>query len=162
MFNYVTGEHNVAEVTRTAFDSCNVTAPISLSTNGPTTINLTSAGQHNYICAVGRHCVSGQKLSINVVSTTSAPAPQPTSPQPPAATPQPSTPPPIVTPTLAPSPVVGMVYTVGDNLGWTVPQNGQVEYQNWASGKNFAIGDTLGIIHVQIFTEKLCVLFQLI
>lgn len=31
-------------------------------------------------------------------------------------------------------------YTVGDSQGWTTA----VDYNSWASGKSFAVGDTLG------------------
>lgn len=35
-------------------------------------------------------------------------------------------------------------HVVGDNTGWTVPQGGASFYSNWASGKQFVVGDTLG------------------
>ncbi|KDP30270.1 hypothetical protein JCGZ_17052 [Jatropha curcas] len=35
-------------------------------------------------------------------------------------------------------------YTVGDDLGWTVPPNNSVGYyENWANNKTFQIGDSL-------------------
>lgn len=149
VFNFTTNIHDVAEVNRAAFDSCNSTNPISLSTNGPTRITLTSAGEHHFICTFTSHCALGQKLAINVSSASATPTPQPATP-PPAATPQtapppavPATPPPAATP--APSPSrVGMTYTVGDSLGWLVPPGGPVAYQTWARGKSFVVGDILG------------------
>ena len=33
------------------------------------------------------------------------------------------------------------VHVVGDGIGWTIPSNGA--YTNWASGKNFVVGDIL-------------------
>ncbi|XP_009763449.1 cucumber peeling cupredoxin-like [Nicotiana tabacum] len=35
------------------------------------------------------------------------------------------------------------VHVVGDNIGWTIPNNGAAAYTNWAAGKTFRIGDTL-------------------
>ncbi|OIT31643.1 PREDICTED: cucumber peeling cupredoxin-like [Nicotiana attenuata] len=35
------------------------------------------------------------------------------------------------------------VHVVGDNIGWTMPNNGAVAYTNWAAGKTFSVGDTL-------------------
>ncbi|XP_027123647.2 umecyanin-like [Coffea arabica] len=35
------------------------------------------------------------------------------------------------------------VYVVGDSIGWAIPQNGAAAYTNWASGKNFKVGDIL-------------------
>ena len=35
------------------------------------------------------------------------------------------------------------VHVVGDGIGWTIPTNGAAAYTNWASGKNFAVGDIL-------------------
>ncbi|XP_009760367.1 basic blue protein-like [Nicotiana tabacum] len=35
------------------------------------------------------------------------------------------------------------VHVVGDNIGWTIPNNGAVAYTNWAAGKTFSVGDTL-------------------
>lgn len=35
-------------------------------------------------------------------------------------------------------------YTVGDELGWTIPPLGSVAYKTWARGKVFEIGDVIG------------------
>ncbi|XP_009624033.1 cucumber peeling cupredoxin-like [Nicotiana tabacum] len=35
------------------------------------------------------------------------------------------------------------VHVVGNNIGWTIPNNGAAAYTNWAAGKTFRIGDTL-------------------
>ncbi|PIN09999.1 hypothetical protein CDL12_17418 [Handroanthus impetiginosus] len=138
VFNFTTGQHDVAEVNRAAFDSCNSSSTISMSTNGPATITLNSSGEHYFFCTYSGHCSLGQKLGINV-SAAAAGSPAPT--------PQPATRPPRAAPAPAvgaPTPSrVGRNYTVGDNLGWTVPPAGQVAYQTWARGRNFAVGDTL-------------------
>ncbi|KAJ8536226.1 hypothetical protein K7X08_034627 [Anisodus acutangulus] len=35
------------------------------------------------------------------------------------------------------------VHVVGDNMGWTIPNNGASAYTSWAAGKIFRVGDTL-------------------
>ncbi|KAL2479634.1 Blue copper protein [Abeliophyllum distichum] len=143
VFNFTTGVHDVAEVNKADFDSCRGTSPISISTNGPTNITLRSAGEHFFICTFTRHCDVGQKLAINVLASSTSPAPQPATP-PPETTPSPvATPaPPVATP--APSPSrPPMTYTVGDSLGWVVPPGGPIAYETWARGKNFMVGDIL-------------------
>ncbi|XP_016651838.1 PREDICTED: umecyanin-like isoform X2 [Prunus mume] len=34
-------------------------------------------------------------------------------------------------------------YTVGDDLGWTIPPAGSIAYKTWANKKSFQIGDTI-------------------
>ncbi|KAI8565628.1 hypothetical protein RHMOL_Rhmol03G0274600 [Rhododendron molle] len=81
-----------------AYEGCTKTNTISLETNGPTNITLSTAGEHYYICTVGNHCSGGQKLAINVTAntTTSTPPPPGTtaaSPPPPGTTTAPPPPP---------------------------------------------------------------------
>ncbi|CAN0918244.1 Uclacyanin 1 [Linum grandiflorum] len=71
VFNYATGAHNVAEVTRDGYRACTTANPISLDSNPPTRITLTTPGEHFYICAIAGHCTAGQQLSINVTGPTS-------------------------------------------------------------------------------------------
>ncbi|KAL2500710.1 Blue copper protein [Forsythia ovata] len=146
VFNFTTGIHDVAEVNKAGFDSCSGTSPISISTNGPTNITLRSAGEHFFICTIPRHCDAGQKLAINVLASSTSPAPQPATPPPE------TTPSPVATPAPSPSPVAKpapspsrppMTYTVGDSLGWVVPPGGPIAYETWARGKNFIVGDIL-------------------
>ncbi|KAL3518914.1 hypothetical protein ACH5RR_021503 [Cinchona calisaya] len=146
IFNFPTGIHNVAQVTRTSFDACNTTSPISLTTNGPANITLTTAGEHYYICTFSSHCDLGQKLAINVSAAPS------TSPPPQSATPS---------PVPAPSPSrTPQTYIVGDNLGWLVPPGGSIAYRTWATTKTFLVGDILvfnftrGAHDVAVVTSK--------
>ncbi|KAM7511518.1 hypothetical protein LguiB_010393 [Lonicera macranthoides] len=168
VFNYPTNVHDVGEVTQSAFDGCNGTNPISLSTAGPTNITLSSAGTHHFICTVGTHCNLGQKLAINVSAaastpppaaapTTPPPAPAPTTPPPaaapttppPAAAPQPAAaPPPASTPTPVASPAptparAPVTHVVGGNQGWNILPGGAAAYRTWASSQTFAVGDIL-------------------
>ncbi|KAM7268456.1 hypothetical protein ACFE04_010622 [Oxalis oulophora] len=139
-FNFASGNHDVAEVTKSNFNGCNTASPVSLTSNGPANITLKSAGQHYYICTFTGHCSGGQKLAINVSAASLSPAPAPAQ----AAAPGPELAP-IVSPASAPAgPRLPMTYTVGDSLGWNVPSDASnVGYKNWASGKTFMVGDTL-------------------
>ncbi|KAK1306122.1 hypothetical protein QJS10_CPA10g00377 [Acorus calamus] len=77
-FTFPTGSHNVMEVSKSDYDSCTTTAPIGgTKTTGPATLNLPTAGMHYYICGFPQHCSAGQKLSINVLSSTSSKVPSP-------------------------------------------------------------------------------------
>ena len=144
VFNFTTGQHDVAKVTKSAYDACNGATTLFTLTTGPASVVLNETGEQYYICSFGTHCSLGQKLTIDVVNRTSAtpsPAPQPSrSGSPPTASPVP-------TPTQAPAPGPSageVTFTVGDTLGWTVPANGAAAYASWASGKTFKVGDILG------------------
>nr|1X9R_A Chain A, Umecyanin [Armoracia rusticana]1X9R_B Chain B, Umecyanin [Armoracia rusticana]1X9U_A Chain A, Umecyanin [Armoracia rusticana]1X9U_B Chain B, Umecyanin [Armoracia rusticana] len=66
-FDFAAGMHDVAVVTKDAFDNCKKENPISHMTTPPVKIMLNTTGPQYYICTVGDHCRVGQKLSINVV-----------------------------------------------------------------------------------------------
>nr|XP_008355123.3 receptor-like protein kinase FERONIA [Malus domestica] len=69
VFNFITGVHNVVQVTKASFHSCNEEERIGSSlTTGPTNITLTSAGDHYYICNFSNHCQVGMKLAVTVSS----------------------------------------------------------------------------------------------
>jgi len=158
VFNFTNGQHDVAKVTKSAYDACNGASTIFTLTSGPATVTLNETGEQHYICTFGSHCSLGQKLSINVVnraSATPSPAPQPSrSGSPPTASPVPApttvpapapAPASSTVPAPAPGPSTGPVtFTVGDSLGWTIPTNGAAAYTSWASGKTFRVGDILG------------------
>ncbi|XP_059283168.1 uclacyanin 1-like [Lycium ferocissimum] len=68
--------HSVLEVTKAAFDSCEITSPIAIYTGGMTTITLASVGKRYFICGTGGHCtVGGMKLEINTLPKTFPPPP---------------------------------------------------------------------------------------
>ncbi|KAK9069902.1 hypothetical protein SSX86_010298 [Deinandra increscens subsp. villosa] len=100
VFNFTNGAHDVAEVSTAAYDSCTSTNPISLSTTSPTSLTLTTAGTHYYICTFTSHCQIGQKLTINVSTLATTPPTTPTTPTPPPTTGTP----PSITPTTPASP----------------------------------------------------------
>ncbi|XP_057485690.1 early nodulin-like protein 2 [Actinidia eriantha] len=127
MFNFTTGDQDVARVTKEAFDNCNSTNPIWLATNGPVNYTLSSGGDYYFIGTMERHCFFGQKLAVKDVKG----APTPMAPPPPPS-------PPVPTP-----PRAAKTYVVGDDLGWLVPPGGAIAYSTWAYNKTFFIGDTL-------------------
>lgn len=118
VFNFTSGQQDVARVTKEAFDTCNSTNPIAIETTSPANFTLGSLGEYYFISTLDKHCPLGQKLAINV-----------------------TTPPP---PPPARAPVT---YDVGDQMGWIVPPGGSVAYSTWAYNKTFIVGDTLGKIY---------------
>ncbi|KAE8710407.1 Stellacyanin [Hibiscus syriacus] len=92
VFNYVTGTHDVLEVSRAAYQPCNATNSISNWTTGPTRVTLRTVGEHYYICGVPGHCAAGQKLAINVSTSSTATPPSSSSPSPSPSMPSPSSP----------------------------------------------------------------------
>ncbi|XP_076939716.1 umecyanin-like [Bidens hawaiensis] len=66
VFDFPTGTHDVAEVSKDDYDHCHVSNPGSTIKTGPATISLTVAGDHYYICSLEGHCLFGQSLAINV------------------------------------------------------------------------------------------------
>ncbi|GMI84265.1 hypothetical protein like AT1G45063 [Hibiscus trionum] len=124
VFNFTTGQHNVAEVTEADYEACNTANPISTVSTGPARITLNRTGEHYFICAIPGHCSAGQKLEVEVRNgnrTGIAPTPTPTTPGTPS----------------------GTTYTVGDSTGWRVPTGNDDFYDDWADNKEFGIGDVL-------------------
>ncbi|KAG5226099.1 umecyanin [Salix suchowensis] len=97
-FTFATGVHDVATVSKSDYDSCNVAGQSNVSTSGPTTITLSAPGTLYYLCTFSDHCSRGQKLSITVVASStpspSAPSPPGTPPTAPSSSPSSSPPPP--------------------------------------------------------------------
>lgn len=62
-------EHNVEEVTKENFDSCNSVSPLATYRSPPVRVTLDKPGPHYYICGVPGHCSAGQKLAIDVTGT---------------------------------------------------------------------------------------------
>lgn len=92
-FEFTTGAHNVAEVTKAAFEACNTSNPIAVTTTGPATIALNATGERFFICTIPTHCTRGQKLAVNVVSANAPPTSAPTTPTTPGTPNTTSTPP---------------------------------------------------------------------
>ncbi|XP_038725288.1 blue copper protein 1a-like [Tripterygium wilfordii] len=80
VFNYPVGNHNVFRVNGTGFQNCIVPPANEALSTGKDKILLGSSGKKWYICGVGQHCAQGgQKLAIQVMGNTWAPAPSPSS-----------------------------------------------------------------------------------
>ncbi|XP_027333608.1 cucumber peeling cupredoxin-like [Abrus precatorius] len=110
VFNFESGSHAVAEVTKANHDKCEVKNNIKVLNTGPAKITLDHTGEFYFTCTFSGHCSSGQKLSIKV-SGTSFPVPAPA----PAPTPKPKR-----TPAEAPSasaPASGSVPSSPSNEG---------------------------------------------
>ncbi|KAJ9692682.1 hypothetical protein PVL29_011660 [Vitis rotundifolia] len=86
VFNFATNAHDVAELSKESFDACDFSSTIgSIITTGPANITLATAGNHYYVCTIGSHCTSGQKLAISVSATPGASPPSSsTAPPPPS------------------------------------------------------------------------------
>ncbi|KAJ6435832.1 hypothetical protein OIU84_000958 [Salix udensis] len=95
-FTFTTGVHDVATVSKSDYDSCNIAGQSNVSKTGPTTITLSAPGTLYYFCTFSDHCSRGQKLSITVVAS-STPSPPPSTPSAPSPS-TPSTPSPPGTP----------------------------------------------------------------
>lgn len=103
VFNFATGAHDVAEVTKANYEGCVTTNPLVNWTNGPASVTLNRTGEHYYICTFPRHCSLGQKLEVEVESGTGA-APTPGS--------SPNTPTGVPTPPSSASSLVATLYLV--------------------------------------------------
>ncbi|XP_043725611.1 umecyanin-like [Telopea speciosissima] len=64
-FNFATNDHDVAVVSKAAYESCIKTDYYSIY-NKTSTITIESAGEHYYICTIDQHCENNQKVAIMV------------------------------------------------------------------------------------------------
>ncbi|XBJ11342.1 hypothetical protein VPH35_016052 [Triticum aestivum] len=67
-FQYSTAVHNVVEVSKTGYDSCNDSSPIASFPTGNDVVPLATVGTRYFICGVSRHCDAGMKVEVNVKS----------------------------------------------------------------------------------------------
>lgn len=116
VFNFMSNQHDVVQVPLASYNDCSDDNAISnIITVGPANITLDSVGDRHYICSLGRHCESGQKLTITVTSSGGA-TPPVTTPSATPATPSPTTTQPDA---CAPTPSEGP--TAGSGSGPTTP-----------------------------------------
>ncbi|CAN1765350.1 Blue copper protein [Linum perenne] len=122
IFKYKMGVHNVYKANGTEFQNCEVPSAASRGlamTSGNDIVVLATPGRKWYICGKPYHCSSkNQKLVIFVKPNSNSWAPSPSP---------------------LPSLAVGKDFIVGDSYGWTT----NFDYQSWAKGKNFFVGDRL-------------------
>ncbi|KAJ4769400.1 Early nodulin-like protein 1 [Rhynchospora pubera] len=72
VFTYNSNFHNVLEVSKADYQSCNNESPIATYATGNDSIPLKTAGPHYFLCGIPGHCASGQKVEINVQKGSSA------------------------------------------------------------------------------------------
>ncbi|KAG6767524.1 hypothetical protein POTOM_028730 [Populus tomentosa] len=94
--------HDVIEVSKAGYDSCQTTSPLQSYSGGTTAIPLSSPGKRYFTCATPGHCAGGMKLEIDTLATSTPPPASPLTP-PPAS---PSLPSPPTTSTLPPASTV--------------------------------------------------------
>ncbi|KMZ58607.1 early nodulin-like protein 14 [Zostera marina] len=94
-FKYTPGQHNVLEVTKANYDSCDTSNPISKNTTGNDKVLLTEVGTRYFICGFTGHCAGGMKLAVDVVASgQGSTSPSPAVPSPAVPSPPPPPPPP--------------------------------------------------------------------
>ncbi|OIW09241.1 hypothetical protein TanjilG_26454 [Lupinus angustifolius] len=70
--------HDVVEVSKADYESCQPSNPIQSYNDGTTTIPLTSSGKRYFICGTIGHCSQGMKVEIDTLdSATSSASPEP-------------------------------------------------------------------------------------
>ncbi|KAL6593070.1 hypothetical protein ACP70R_049156 [Stipagrostis hirtigluma subsp. patula] len=87
VFKYSPQAHDVLEVSKADYESCNTGSPIATHNSGNDAITLTAPGTRYFICGFPNHCTAtgGMKLQINVLpgATSLAPAGAPNANSPP-------------------------------------------------------------------------------
>ncbi|CAL5040526.1 unnamed protein product [Urochloa decumbens] len=67
VFQYVSSQHNVYEVSESAYRSCDDTGGVRAKyTSGYDTVVLAEARSYWFICDFPGHCLGGMKLAVNV------------------------------------------------------------------------------------------------
>ncbi|KAI4376675.1 hypothetical protein MLD38_014412 [Melastoma candidum] len=77
IFNFTTGIHDVAVVTKDNYDACNLSSSLEILSTGPASYSLDKDGEYYYICTFSNHCSRGQKLEITVGDSSSGPTSSP-------------------------------------------------------------------------------------
>ncbi|CAM0946010.1 unnamed protein product [Alopecurus aequalis] len=81
VFKYSPQAHDVLEVSKADYDSCNADSPITTFNSGKDVITLTSTGTRYFICGFPGHCrttgTGGMKVKIDVVAGSSSSPPVP-------------------------------------------------------------------------------------
>ncbi|KAJ3687061.1 hypothetical protein LUZ61_016225 [Rhynchospora tenuis] len=72
LFTYNKNFHNLLEVSKADYQSCNAASPIATYATGNDSVPLKTAGPHYFLCGFPGHCAAGQKVEINVQKASSA------------------------------------------------------------------------------------------
>ncbi|KAF8036583.1 hypothetical protein BT93_C2338 [Corymbia citriodora subsp. variegata] len=109
VFNFISGQHDVAVVSESDFSSCSTS--VNPLATPPVNYTLSANGTVYFICTHDSHCSQGQKLSVTV-GTASGPTASPpgTTPSPPGTTTPPST---TTSPPPPPNSSTGSMYVSG-------------------------------------------------
>ncbi|KAI3668168.1 hypothetical protein L6452_43245 [Arctium lappa] len=67
LFNYNPTNHNVMQVNRVGFESCNITVSGKAYESGNDSFTITAPGHYYFICSFPGHCDAGQKLEVRVL-----------------------------------------------------------------------------------------------
>ncbi|KAI8551862.1 hypothetical protein RHMOL_Rhmol06G0220200 [Rhododendron molle] len=70
--------HDVVEVPKTDYDSCQTTNSIQTYNGGNTVIPLSSPGKRYFICGTFGHCSQGMKVEIDTLAASTSPTRAPT------------------------------------------------------------------------------------
>ncbi|KAE8075760.1 hypothetical protein FH972_014448 [Carpinus fangiana] len=76
--------HDVLEVSKADYDSCQASNAIQSYNCGTTTIPLSSPGNRYFICGTMGHCSQGMKVEIDTLASSAAPPASSPSAEPPA------------------------------------------------------------------------------
>lgn len=107
VFQY-TPTHNVVEVPKADYDSCQMSNVIQSYSDGNTAIPLDTPGKRYFICGTPGHCSQGMKLEIDTLATASPPQASPVNP--PVASPVPEVPSPLPAQSPESAPAMSPVY----------------------------------------------------
>ncbi|KAI5066151.1 hypothetical protein GOP47_0018775 [Adiantum capillus-veneris] len=77
-FNYSREYHNVMVVTKSDYQACEASSPISTYDDGATIVKLDRSGTFYFLCGIPSHCTDGQKVEVKVrkhaLSSSTAPS----------------------------------------------------------------------------------------
>uniref|UniRef100_A0ACD5ZFD7 Uncharacterized protein n=1 Tax=Avena sativa TaxID=4498 RepID=A0ACD5ZFD7_AVESA len=83
VFKYTPPQHDVLEVSKADYDSCNTASPINTYTTGNDAVDLSATGTRYFICGIPGHCKTtgngGMKVQIDIVAASSPAPPTPAS-----------------------------------------------------------------------------------
>ncbi|KAF8048988.1 hypothetical protein N665_2336s0007 [Sinapis alba] len=97
--------HSVDVTNKAGYDDCDSSLAVENHSDGDNKIELKTVGTKYFICPTPGHCISGMKLAVTVIASTSSPAtPPPQSSVVPPPSPTPLPPSPVVPPLTPPPP----------------------------------------------------------
>ncbi|RRT35072.1 hypothetical protein B296_00053903 [Ensete ventricosum] len=92
VFEYNKSFHNVLEVSKADYRSCNAASPVATFATGNDSITIKTTGHHYFICGIPGHCSGGQKVDIKVAKSAFSAAPSTSPAASPSTSPAASTP----------------------------------------------------------------------